>query len=335
MKTAVIGTGAMGQHHVRLYSDIVNSELVGVVDQNAAQTERLCGLYGGRAYSDYREMIDKEKPDAVTIALPTSLHHQATMDCLDAGIHVMVEKPIAKTVEQASEMIVKAKEVGRVLKVGHIERFNPAVTQLKERLADGQLGRIFTIHSRRQSPYPGRITDVGVASDLATHELDMMRYIAQSEVHSMTAEISKVMNTDNEDIVFGLLRFENEILGILDVNWITPTKIREISVTGENGMFTVDYLNQNLTFNSNYAAEQNENQSDWFKAKFGVAEGDFTRFRVEKREPLRVEIESFLNCCENDLTPLVTGEDGLEALNLALRIVDSKYNCGCKKIDHK
>lgn len=330
MKTAVIGTGMMGQHHVRLYSDIKESELVGVVDQNTEQAERLCALYGGRPYTDYREMLEKEQPDAVTIALPTSLHRQATMDCLDVGIDVLVEKPIAKTVKEAQEMIDEAKRLDRVLMVGHIERFNPAVTQLKERLAAGELGKIFTIHSRRQSPYPGRITDVGVASDLATHELDMMRNITQAEVSSMTAEISKVMNTNNEDIVFGLLRFENDILGILDVNWITPTKVREVTVTGENGMFTVDYLNQNLSFNANYAAEQSE-KSEWFKTKFGVAEGDFTSFRVEKKEPLRVEIESFLKCCRDNSTPLVTGEDGLEALALALKIVECGNNCKCKR----
>lgn len=331
MKVAVIGTGSMGQNHVRLYSDIPGCTLVGIADQDSEQLAKLQSLYGGNIYTDYRELIEKEKPDAITIALPTKHHLKAAMDCLEAGIHVMVEKPIAKTVEEARQMIAKAKECGKVLQVGHIERFNPAITQLKERLADGQLGKVFTIHSRRQSPYPGRITDVGVASDLATHELDMMRYIAQSEVKTMTAEVSKVMNTDNEDIVFGLLRFENNILGVLDVNWVTPTKIREISITGENGMFTVDYLNQNLTFNSNYAAEQNENKSDWFKAKFGVAEGDFTRFRVEKREPLRVEIESFLDCCANNSTPLVTGEDGLESLALALKIVDCGTNCKCKR----
>lgn len=321
MKVAVIGTGSMGQNHVRLYSDIDGCELVGIADSNEEQTSRLTAHYGGRAYSDYRELLDNEKPDAVSIALPTKMHLRATMDCLDAGVHVLVEKPIAKTIDEAKQMIAKAKECGKVLQVGHIERFNPAITQLKERLADGQLGKIFTIHSRRQSPYPGRITDVGVASDLATHELDMMRYIAQDEVKTITAEISKVMNTDNEDIVFGLLKFENNILGILDVNWVTPTKIREISITGENGMFTVDYLNQNLTFNSNYAAEQNENKSDWFKAKFGVAEGDMTSFRVNKKEPLRVEIESFLECCRTNGTPLVTGEDGLESLALALDII--------------
>ncbi|WP_415719283.1 Gfo/Idh/MocA family oxidoreductase [Maridesulfovibrio sp.] len=330
MKTAVIGTGMMGQHHVRLYSDIKDSELVGVCDQNAEQTERLCGLYGGNPYTDYREMLDKEKPDAVTIALPTYLHRQATMDCLDAGIDVLVEKPIAKTVEEAQEMIAEAKRLDRVLQVGHIERFNPAVTQLKERLEAGELGKIFTIHSRRQSPYPGRITDVGVASDLATHELDMMRNIAQSEVTSMTADVSKVMNTDNEDIVLGLLRFENSILGILDVNWVTPTKVREVSVTGENGMFTVDYLNQNLTFHANYAAEQSE-RTEWFKTKFGVTEGDFTRFRVEKKEPLRVEIESFMQCCRDKSTPLVTGEDGMEALALALKIVECGNHNKCKR----
>ncbi|SMF33913.1 Gfo/Idh/MocA family protein [Desulfovibrio gilichinskyi] len=325
MKVAVIGTGSMGQNHVRLYSDIKDCVLVGIADANSEQTKRLCSLYGGRAYSDYRELIEKEKPDAVTIALPTALHKQATMDCLEAGIHVLVEKPIAKTVAEAKEMIAKAKQVGKVLQVGHIERFNPAIQQLKQRLADNQLGKIFTIHSRRQSSYPGRITDVGVASDLATHELDMMRYISGSEVSTMTAEVSKVMNTQNEDIVFGLLRFQNGILGILDVNWVTPTKIREIAITGENGMFTVDYLNQNISLHSNYAAEQNETKSEWFTTKFGVAEGDFTSFRVEKKEPLRVEIEAFLKCCNDNGTPLVTGEDGLESLSLALQIVD----CGC------
>ncbi|WP_291329247.1 Gfo/Idh/MocA family oxidoreductase [Desulfovibrio sp. UCD-KL4C] len=331
MKVAVIGTGSMGQNHVRLYSDIAGCELVGIADPNEEQTVRLCSLYGGRAYSDYKELIEKEKPDAVTIALPTKLHMQATMDCLDAGIHVLVEKPIAKTVEEAREMIIKANNVGKTLQVGHIERFNPAIQQLKQRLANGELGKIFTIHSRRQSPYPGRITDVGVASDLATHELDMMRYISQSEVSTMTAEVSKVMNTDNEDIVFGLLRFENSVLGILDVNWVTPTKVREIAITGENGMFTVDYLNQTLSFHSNYAAEVNENKSEWFFTKFGVAEGDFTSFRVLKKEPLRLEVEAFLECCKTGKTPLVTGEDGLESLALALKIVECGNNCKCKR----
>ncbi|SDK53007.1 Predicted dehydrogenase [Maridesulfovibrio ferrireducens] len=331
MKVAVIGTGSMGQNHVRLYSDIPNCELVGIADQNIEQTAKLCSLYGGRAYSDYRDLIEKEKPDAVTIALPTFLHKQATMDCLDAGINVLVEKPIAKTVEEAKEMIAEAKRVGKVLQVGHIERFNPAIQQLKDRIADGHLGKIFTIHSRRQSPYPGRITDVGVASDLATHELDMMRNISQSEVTTMTAEVSKVMNTDNEDIVFGLLRFDNGILGILDVNWVTPTKVRKITVTGENGMFKVDYLNQTLSFYSNFAAEQNETKSEWFRTKFGVSEGDYTSFRVEKKEPLRVEIEAFLQCCRDNDTPLVTGEDGLESLALALKIVECGNNCKCRR----
>ena len=155
MKTAVIGAGAMGQHHVRLYSDIKDSELVGVVDHDTNQTDRLCILYGGRAYTDYREMIEKEKPDAVTIALPTSFHHQATMDCLDAGIHVMVEKPIAKTVEQAREMIAKAKEVGRVLKVGHIERFNPAVTPAQAETCRWPAGTYFYHSFKTSVPLSG------------------------------------------------------------------------------------------------------------------------------------------------------------------------------------
>lgn len=326
MKVAVIGTGSMGQNHVRLYSDIDGCELVGIADSDQNKVELLSSRYGGTPYSDYRELLEKEKPDAVTIALPTSMHKEASLACLDAGAHILVEKPIAKTVEEARIIVEAAKKTNKILQIGHIERFNPAITQLKQRLDDGQLGKIFTIHARRQSPYPGRITDVGVASDLATHELDMMRYLTASEVSTMTAETSKVMNTSNEDIVFGLVRFDNSILGILDINWVTPTKVRKIAVTGENGMFEVDYLNQELSFHSNFAAEQNVNKSEWFITKFGVAEGDYTRYRVLKKEPLRVEIEAFLECCRTNSQPLVSGDDGLQALSLALKIIDCGSN---------
>ena len=205
--------------------------------------------------------------------------------------------------------------------VGHIERFNPAVIELKRRIDNGELGKIFMIHSRRLSPFPRRIQDVGVARDLAIHELDMLRFLTGSEVHYLSAEVSQVMNTKHEDIVFGLLRFKNGILGILDVNWVTPTTVRELSITGEHGMFVVNYLSQDLYFHENPAARVPLNGSVW---DFMVDAGNMTRFQIIKKEPLKSELESFINTIKKDKKPLVDGQDGLESLKLAIQIIEQR-----------
>ena len=333
MKVAVIGTGSMGQHHVRNYAEMPDVTLVAVADKNIEHATALSNKFGCKAYSDYIEMLKIEKPDAVTIALPTVMHLEATMAALEAGANVLVEKPIADTVEDAKKMIKKAKELGLTLAVGHIERFNPAITELKKRLDQGQLKRIFTMHAQRQSPFPGRIQDVGVAKDLATHELDTMRYLAQSEVEQLTANVSQVLHDKQEDIVFGLLRFENKILGVLDVNWITPAKVRRIKVIGEAGMFVADYLTQELYFYANAAVSAPTDRGEWFEMVFsGVQEGDMIRYQIQKREPLRLQLESFIDSVKNKTNPMVSGEDGMKALGLALKIVEcgtQENNCSC------
>lgn len=328
MKVAVIGTGSMGQHHVRNYSEMPDVELVAIADQNTAQVNKLASKFDCKGYQDYKEMLSVEKPDAVTIALPTVLHLEATLNALEAGAHVLVEKPIADTVEDAKLMISTAKEKNLTLAVGHIERFNPAITELKKRLDEGQLKRIFTMHAQRQSPFPGRIQDVGVAKDLATHELDTMRYLADSKVKHLTANVSQVLHDKQEDIVFGLLRFQNNILGVLDVNWITPAKVRKIKVIGEAGMFIADYLTQELFFYANAAIPSPEEREEWFEMVFsGVQEGDMIRYQIQKREPLRLQLESFIQSIKEKSTPVVSGEDGMRALELALKIVE----CGKKE----
>lgn len=324
LKAAVIGVGNMGRNQARVYDELPGVELAAVADTDEETARNVARLRHVRAYTDYHELLDEVRPDVVSVTVPTRWHYQVAMDALEAGCHVLVEKPIAATLDEVQEIIARAAKLGRVLTVGHIERFNPAVIEMKRRIDAGQLGQIFIIHARRQSPFPKRILDVGVASDLATHELDMMRYLTGTEVAHLSAEVSQVLHPTHEDIVFGLLRFENGVLGILDVNWVTPTKIREISVTGERGMFVVNYLSQELFFHTNSAAPDSYDGDKWVLGHdFSVDEGDMIRLRIAKREPLRNELEAFVQAVQTGQRPVVSGYDGLQALKLARQIVES------------
>ena len=318
IKAAVIGVGNMGRNHVRVLMDIPEVELVGVADQNPDSAKPVARKYGLPVFVDYRQLFDEQEPQAVVVAVPTVYHREVVLVAIEQKIHVLVEKPIAATVEEAQELIDAAKQAGVVLAVGHIERFNPAVIELKRRIDAGELGRVFMIHAQRQSPFPNRIQDVGVARDLAIHELDMMRYLTGSRVAHLSAEVAQVLDRPGlEDIVFGLLRFENGVLGVLDVNWVTPTTVRKLSITGERGMFVVDYLKQHLFFHENPAAPKVSNGAIW---DFSVQAGHMTRFQIVRREPLRNELEAFIQAVQTGQKPLVDGHDGLEALKLAIQV---------------
>ncbi|MEO6879340.1 MAG: Gfo/Idh/MocA family oxidoreductase, partial [Mycobacteriaceae bacterium] len=221
MKVVVIGTGVMGRNHIRVLREIPEVQVVAVVDRDLARAEEAGKPYGIRACSDAVQAFREHRPDAAIIAVPTERHHQVAMSAIEHGVHVLVEKPIASTVQQGEELVEAARRNRVVLSVGHVERFNPAVIELKRRMDAGELGRIFMIHSRRLSPYPRRIMDVGVAADLASHELDMMHYLTGSRGEIVGAAVSQVLHPTHEDIVFGVLRFASGVLGILDVNWVT------------------------------------------------------------------------------------------------------------------
>lgn len=324
MKVVVIGTGVMGRNHIRVLREIPEVQVVAVVDRDLARAEEAGKPYGIRACGDAVQAFRDYRPDAAIIAVPTERHHQVAMSAIEHGVHVLVEKPIASTVQQGEELVEAARRNRVVLSVGHVERFNPAVIELKRRMDAGELGRIFMIHSRRLSPYPRRIMDVGVAADLASHELDMMHYLTGSRGEIVGAAVSQVLHPTHEDIVFGVLRFASGVLGILDVNWVTPTKIRDISVTGERGMFTVNYLSQELFFFSNSGAQESANQSSWLPGHdFTVDEGDMVRLRIPRKEPLLAELESFLDAAARGVRPVVDGSDGVEALRLSLQIVET------------
>lgn len=320
IRVAVIGVGAMGRNHVRIYNEMDDVELVGVADGDFAVAEKVGKKFGVTPYADYRELLEKERPDAASIAVPTSIHKEVAMGCISAGVHVLVEKPIAATVGDGREMIGAARQRGVALAVGHVERFNPAIIELRQRIGEGQLGRIFQIHARRLGPFPSRIRDVGVVIDLATHDLDVMRFVTGAEVIRVYAETEQRIHTAHEDLLSGLLRFDNGVIGVLDINWLTPTKIRELTVTGERGMFQVNYLTQDLYFFQNDYAEL---LWDGLSRLSGVSEGNMVRLHLEKREPLQVELEHFVCCLREGRLPMVSGEDGLRALELAHKIVES------------
>lgn len=324
MRVIVIGTGVMGRNHVRVLREIPEVELIGVVDRDLRRAEEVGRRYGVPAYDDSTDVFSRLHPDAAIVAVPTQRHHDVALAAIRHGVHVLVEKPIATTVEQGEEMVAEAHRYGVALTVGHVERFNPAVIELKRRMDAGDLGRIFMIHSRRLSPFPRRIMDVGVAADLASHELDMMHYLTGAAGQIVGSAVSQVLHPTHEDIVFGVLRFPEGVLGILDVNWVTPTKIRDISVTGERGMFTVNYLSQELFFFSNSGAQESAATGSWLPGHdFTVDEGDMVRLHIPRREPLLAELESFLAAAASGMRPVVDGADGVEALRLSLALVEA------------
>jgi predicted dehydrogenase len=205
--------------------------------------------------------------------------------------------------------------------VGHIERFNPAIIELKRRIEANEIGKIFQINARRLGPFPARIRDVGVIVDLATHDLDIMRYLTGHEGKRVYAEAKREVHTSKEDLFSGMVRFDDDTLGVLEINWLTPTKIRELYVTGERGMFRADYLTQDLFFFEN--AELNGGTWSPVSVLRGVSEGSMTRFAIKRKEPLRAELDAFVAAACGENQRAANGVDGASALALALALVDA------------
>ena len=321
MKVAVIGVGSMGRNHARVYSELPEANLVAVVDADGKLAELTAEKYGLRAYTDYCQMLEKEMPEAVSIAVPTAMHKAAGLAALEAGAHVLMEKPIAATVEEGQHLIEKAHAAKRQLMVGHIVRFNPAIQALKQKLAAGELGRIFQIFCRRAGPFPARIRDVGVVVDLAPHDVDIMRFLAGSDPNRVYAETERRIHTDHEDLLWGILRFPDGVVGSLEINWLTPTKVRETLVLGERGLFRVDDLTQDLYFYEN--AQAKDIQWSAYATLKGVSEGSMIRYAIPRFEPLKAELQAFLRAAKDGTAVPITGMDGLMALKLSLALVES------------
>jgi predicted dehydrogenase len=321
LRAGVIGLGAMGAHHARVYGEMPGVELTAVADVDAARVAQATGGSALRGYGDHRTMLAEETLDLVSIAVPTGQHLEVALDVIGRGVALLVEKPLASSLAEGMQLRDAAAARGVLLTVGHIERFNPAVIALAERVRAGELGRVLQVHARRVGPFPHRVRDVGVVLDLAPHDIDVMRFVVGSEVTRVLAETEQRINTEHEDMLSGLLRFANGVVGVLDVNWLTPTKIRELSVLGERGMFIVDELARELTFFEN-DFEAHDQPGDWAARHLkGVTEGATRRLTVEKREPLRVELEAFARAVRDGTRPDVSPDDALAAMAVAEALI--------------
>jgi len=321
---AVIGVGMMGKNHARVYREIPDTELVAVVDRDQKTAEQIGRLYRVPFYTDMHEMIDRHHPEAVSVVVPTNVHHPVVLELLKAGCHVLVEKPIASSLAEAEEMVAAAEQYDRILMVGHIERFNPAIIELKNRLLRNELGRVFQIHARRLSPFPVRINDVGIMMDLGIHDLDIMRYLVGKEVLRVYSEAKITLKERCEDLFVSTLRFADNTIGLLEINWLTPAKIRELYVTGERGMFKVNYLTQDLFFFEN--ADTRETEWSHLSLLRGVSEGSITQYALKRVEPLRAELESYLSKVRKQDGTSTNCRDAIKALELVLALSRSAIN---------
>jgi len=310
----------MGINHARVYGDMEGVELVAVADLVPERRQLATRGRNLRTYADYRKMLVGERLDLVSVAVPTGLHRQVALVTLGRGVPSLVEKPIAADLKEGRAILAAAEETGTQLMVGHVERFNPAVQELKRRLEAGELGRVFLARAERVGPFPQRTRDVGVVQDLATHDIDIMRYLLASEVERVYAETEVGLRTEHEDLLSAVMRFRGGVVGLLEVNWLTPTKVRRLALVGERGMFVVDYLTQEILF-----YERESVGASWpsLAALTGGGEGAMTRFPVEKQEPLRAELEAFVKSVARGSPAPVPAVDALAAVEVASCLVES------------
>lgn len=300
----------MGKNHARVYSELDDVHLVGVSDLDQEAGYMIAQKFNCGYFQDYRELLNKV--DAVTIAVPTSMHHTIGINAIRAGVHVLMEKPLASTVEEGTELVRAAKDKGLTLAVGHIERHNPVVEQTKKLLMEGKFGNIITMTSRRVSNFPSRIRDVGVIMDLAVHDIDIARYFAGSEVKEIYAAGGTSGKCDYEDHATIIMKFENGTVGVVDANWLTPMRVREMTLTCEKNLIKIDYMNQTIDISSSKLGDLDE--MNLYKLPM---EMETVSVGLRKEEPLKLQLKDFIRAIETGSSPLVTGEDGIMAIALA------------------
>ncbi len=314
LKVGVIGVGSMGQNHARIYSEIAG--LAGVADMDRNIAKKVGERYNTKCYTDYKRLL--KNVDAVSIAVPTVLHYKVAMDAIRTGKHVLLEKPICGSVIDAEKLIQRADEQGVVLAVGHIERHNPVVRFAKEALKKKRFGNVISIAARRVSSFPSRIKDVGVILDMGIHDIDVIRYLADSEIKTVYALAGSTGNVKFDDHANILLSFNNNISGFVEINWLTPMKVRTLSLTCSKNFVEADYMKQSVKVSSSKLVDYNVR--DLFKTSFQFDERELF---LKKEEPLKNEITDFLNAVKKKTKPLVTGEDGLTALKIAEAAIKS------------
>lgn len=310
--------GDMGRNHVRNYNELDSVELCCICDTDEERARRISKIYKVPLFSSAREMFSRNDLDLISVAVPTAQHFETASLAIDHGANVLVEKPLDLSLDRARKLVEMAEDRGVSLMVGHIERFNPAVIKLKEMI--GEAGVPTIAFATRAGPLPNRVKDVGAIVDLGVHDFDILRYVLNSEVERLYCECGRVIHKDQTDYGKVLLRFKNGVLASLDVNWLTPVKVRRLVVQGLEAMFEVDYIKQELL---KYEISYVEDFSDWSDILLGMTEGEMRRIPISKDEPLRIELQEFAASVRKGTSPPVSGEDGIKAVELALLAEES------------
>ncbi|HEV7810595.1 MAG TPA: Gfo/Idh/MocA family oxidoreductase [Candidatus Limnocylindrales bacterium] len=317
LRVGLAGLGSMGRNHLRVLHARPDVRLAAVADPVDAALSAAADQVGAQGFDEPLAMIAEADLDAVVIAAPTTAHVPLALAAIDRGIAVLVEKPLAATTDEAIRIVAAARASGVPVQVGHVERFNPAVLELGRLIGEGWLSTVYSIASRRAGPFPARIRDVGVTVDLATHDVDILSWIAGERPLRVYAETAQRIHATNEDLLFGLLHFPSGATGMLDVNWLTPAKRRQLVVVGEEGMFELDYLTQRLTF-TQATDTTNPRLIGGYAPTF---EGEVHEVPVASSEPLASEIDAFLGVVRQGGRPVVDAEDGLWAVAVATSLL--------------
>lgn len=310
LRAGLIGMGMMGRHHARVLGSLEGVDLIGIVDPDGDKFKAA----GGRPVYDTVEELLERKLDYAMVAVPTVLHEEVGLKLAAAGVHALLEKPLAHTLEAAAKLQEAFDAAGLIGGVGHIERYNPAVQQAQARIEAGELGRILQVNTRRQGPFPGRIADVGVVMDLATHDIDLTQFVTGSTYRRVSAETAFRSGRDHEDLVAITGQLANDVVANHLVNWLTPYKERVSIVLGDEGCFVIDTLTADLTLHRN-----GTENTEWAELAqfYGVSEGDSIRYAFPKREPLLVEHENFRDAVLGNGGTVVTFAQGVHTIEVA------------------
>ncbi|MFC9983447.1 Gfo/Idh/MocA family oxidoreductase [Microbacterium keratanolyticum] len=316
LRVGLLGVGMMGRHHARVIREVEGVELVAIADPGGDPH----GVGGDLGVLPDIESLIGAGVDMAVVAVPTRFHEDAALKLAAAGVHTLVEKPIAHTLEAGQRMVDAFASAGLVGAVGHVERFNPALQEMRRRLEAGELGEVYQIATRRQGPFPARIADVGVAKDLASHDIDLTSWVAQSEYTTVFAQTAYKSGREYEDMITVTGRLANGVIVNHLVNWLSPMKERLTVVTGDRGTFIADTSTGDLTFYANGTIPLEWESISTFR---GVSEGDITRYSFAKREPLRVEHEAFRDAVLGKPSDVVTMEQGLRTLTVVEGALES------------
>jgi len=303
LRVGVIGAGVMGSNHARVLAGLPDVTLVGIVDPLPEHRARATALAGCRAFASLDELV-REGVDAITIAAPTHLHHEIALACIARDIHILVEKPVASTVEEGRDIVTAARNAGVTLMVGHVERFNPAVAAIKQAISGED---ILSIGITRVGPFPPRMSNVGVVIDLAVHDIDLIRWFTESDIVEVQPQLSSAV-AEREDIALLQFRTASGVLAHINTNWLTPFKARSVTVATRGKYVMGDLLTRQVT------------ECFGFKP-----DGSYSmrHLPVGHDEPLRAELIAFLDAVRTGNLPAVTGDEGVASLEIAIKCLES------------